>query len=62
MQIELGSVDGLSTKLPDAQMDVSTGVVGGVGTRLATMMLTGAPFATGTPVDELDPVTVPRPV
>ena len=61
MQIELGSVDGLYAILPDAQVDRSTGVVGEVATRLATIKLTGAPSATATPADGLEPVTVPPP-
>ena len=61
IQIELGSVDGLYATLPDAQVDGSTGVVGAVATRLATIKLTGAPFATDTPADGLEPVTVPPP-
>ena len=61
MQIALGSVVGLYATLPDAQVDGSTGVVGAVATRLATTKLTGAPSATATPADGLEPVTVPPP-
>jgi hypothetical protein len=61
MQIELGSVAGLYAISPDAQVDGSTGVVGEVATRLATIKLTDAPYATDTPADGSEPVTVPPP-
>jgi hypothetical protein len=59
IQIELGSAEGLYPMLPAAQVDRATGAVGGAATPSATVKLTGAPVATDTPVDGLEPVTVP---
>ncbi len=58
-QIEPVSTDSVYATFPDAQVDGATGIVVGVDPPSDTVRLTGAPVATDTPADGLDPVTVP---
>jgi hypothetical protein len=58
-QIEPGSEEGVYATFPDAQVDGATAVAGGADMPPDTVRLTGAPVATDTPADGLEPLTVP---